>query len=108
MTSLTSIPISMLSAVRGGAPTLREAIAGFYAVLDRDDLTLARALVPILVVHSGGDTLRHFVPLASQGTLTLGVTVGAGHFSHLEVPDQVNAMIDRFVAMTTVASRLID
>jgi pimeloyl-ACP methyl ester carboxylesterase len=28
----------------------------------------------------------------------LGRTVGAGHFHHLLVPDQVNAMIDRFLA----------
>jgi hypothetical protein len=29
--------------------------------------------------------------------LVTGETVGAGHFSPLEVPDQVNAMIERFV-----------
>src|ERR1700758_5551782 len=48
MTSLTSIPISTLSATaaaRSGAPSLREAIHGFYAVLDRDDYALAKALV---------------------------------------------------------------
>ncbi len=28
----------------------------------------------------------------------LGRTVGAGHFHHLLVPDQVNGMIDRFLA----------
>lgn len=27
-----------------------------------------------------------------------GVTVGAGHFHQLEVPEQVNAMIERFLA----------
>ena len=31
--------------------------------------------------------------------LTFGITVGAGHFHQLEVPDQVNAMIDRFLAL---------
>jgi pimeloyl-ACP methyl ester carboxylesterase len=31
--------------------------------------------------------------------LRTGQTVGAGHFHHLEVPDQVNAMIERFVAV---------
>lgn len=32
--------------------------------------------------------------------LTVGQTVGAGHFNHQEVPEQVNAMIERF--LTTV------
>jgi pimeloyl-ACP methyl ester carboxylesterase len=31
--------------------------------------------------------------------LQLGRTVGSGHFCQLEVPDQVNAMIDRFLAL---------
>jgi pimeloyl-ACP methyl ester carboxylesterase len=29
--------------------------------------------------------------------LEIGVTVGAGHFNQLEVPQQVNAMIERFL-----------
>jgi len=29
-----------------------------------------------------------------------GKTVGSGHFCQLEVPDQINAMIDRFLAVT--------
>lgn len=33
--------------------------------------------------------------------LTLGQTVGAGHFHQLEVPEQVNAMIERFLAVGT-------
>jgi pimeloyl-ACP methyl ester carboxylesterase len=32
-----------------------------------------------------------------------GKTVGAGHFCQLEVPEQVNAMIDRFLAITLPA-----
>ena len=31
--------------------------------------------------------------------LIVGVTVGAGHFHQIEVPDQVNAMIDRFLEL---------
>ena len=50
-------------------------------VLDRPpDPTRLRALVPGI----------HY-----------GMTVGAGHFCQLEVPDQVNAMIDRFLAVAT-------
>jgi hypothetical protein len=33
-----------------------------------------------------------------------GQTVGAGHFSNRIVPDQVNAMIDRFLAITPIAA----
>jgi pimeloyl-ACP methyl ester carboxylesterase len=29
-----------------------------------------------------------------------GKTVGSGHFCQLEVPEQVNAMIERFLAVT--------
>jgi hypothetical protein len=32
-------------------------------------------------------------------TITIGRTVGSGHFNHLEVPDQVNLMIERFLAI---------
>jgi hypothetical protein len=32
--------------------------------------------------------------------ITIGQTVGAGHFIQLEVPDQVNAMIERFLTIT--------
>jgi pimeloyl-ACP methyl ester carboxylesterase len=34
--------------------------------------------------------------------LTVGVTVGAGHFHQLEVPEQVNAMIDRFLELANL------
>ncbi|MBI2963663.1 MAG: alpha/beta hydrolase [Deltaproteobacteria bacterium] len=33
----------------------------------------------------------------------IGQTVGAGHFHQLEVPDQVNAMIDRFLKVSGIA-----
>lgn len=36
--------------------------------------------------------------LAIKPDLQVGITVGAGHFHQLEVPDQVNAMIERFLA----------
>jgi glycerol dehydrogenase-like iron-containing ADH family enzyme len=29
-----------------------------------------------------------------------GKTVGSGHFCQLEVPDQVNAMVEQFLAVT--------
>ena len=36
---------------------------------------------------------------ALSPSIRTGQTVGAGHFHHLQVPDQVNAMIERFVAV---------
>lgn len=36
---------------------------------------------------------------AIKPDLQVGITVGAGHFHQLEVPDQVNAMIERFLAI---------
>ena len=35
--------------------------------------------------------------------LHVGTTVGAGHFHRLEVPDQVNAMIERFFEVAPAA-----
>src|SRR5215218_3924578 len=36
-------------------------------------------------------------------SLVVGQTVGAGHFNHLEVPEQVNAMIARFLEVAVPA-----
>ena len=57
---------------------------------------LALCEVPLLLllsyVRSDLERLRKFKP-----DLHVAVTVGAGHFHQLEVPDQVNAMIERFL-----------
>ncbi len=41
--------------------------------------------------------LPHLFELAPE--MLFGQTVGSGHFCQLEVPDQVNAMLDRFLAI---------
>jgi pimeloyl-ACP methyl ester carboxylesterase len=56
---------------------------------------LARLAVPVLVIGAGGIESG----LRRDERLAKGQTVGAGHFPHLEVPDQVNAMIERFLAL---------
>jgi hypothetical protein len=43
--------------------------------------------------------------LAKLGTycphLMTGQTIGSGHFSPVEVPEQINSMLDRFIKVTT-------
>jgi len=67
--------------------------------------TLARATVPVLSIGSAVPSnasadLRRLYP-----AITVGQTVGAGHFNQLEVPDQVNAMIERFLAVNGLSAR---
>jgi pimeloyl-ACP methyl ester carboxylesterase len=62
---------------------------------------LARCDVPMLLIRPwiGEETdvnrLREIKP-----DLEVGITVGAGHFHQVEVPEQVNAMIERFLAVS--------
>ncbi len=54
---------------------------------------------PFLYIDAGTPNVDLDRLAALCPTLLVGRTVGAGHFHQLEVPDQVNAMIDRFVAV---------
>jgi pimeloyl-ACP methyl ester carboxylesterase len=62
---------------------------------------LASCTAPTLLLRDevGADTdvLRL---LEIKPDLQIGITVGAGHFHQLEVPEQVNAMIERFLALS--------
>lgn len=73
------------------------AVPCLRGVVDWDSEAAAKALkVPALAIYQGAANdalrLRELNPLVQSG-----VTVGAGHFNHLEAPEQVNAMIDRFL-----------
>lgn len=64
-----------------------------------DGAVLAKVSVPVLSIGSAGPAnssadLRRLCP-----AITIGQTVGSGHFNMLEVPEQVNAMIERFLAV---------
>ena len=62
--------------------------------------TAPEIAVPVLAIASAGGhmaDLNRFRELCPR--LTVGQTVGAGHFNQLEVPDQVNAMIERFLTI---------
>lgn len=55
---------------------------------------------PVLVIHAASAErgLEQLVP--DRRLLTLGRTVGSGHFLHVEVPDQVIPMITRWLQVT--------
>ena len=80
---------------------IAEAPARIAAPLMRDVMTsdfsqLLTGGFPLLYVHAGVPTdltrLRELRP-----DVLLGSVVGSGHWMMLEVPDQVNAMLDRFL-----------
>ena len=61
----------------------------------------ARCRVPVLLLRAGlGEPPDALRLRAIKPDLEVGITVGAGHFHHLEVPAQVNAMIERFLAVS--------
>jgi pimeloyl-ACP methyl ester carboxylesterase len=84
------------------AAPLEIAIAQLQGVLDWNGAgALQLCTAPLLVLLSGPNVNGSNDPgrlLALKSGISFGVTVGAGHFHQLEVPDQVNAMIERFLA----------
>jgi pimeloyl-ACP methyl ester carboxylesterase len=57
--------------------------------------------VPMLLLRCRLDEHTDVLRLrAVKPDLAVGITVGAGHFHHLEVPEQVNAMIERFLTVS--------
>jgi pimeloyl-ACP methyl ester carboxylesterase len=60
---------------------------------------LALCHAPLLVVRAGtGGSNDPARLLAIKPDTLIGITVGAGHFLHLDVPEQVNPMLERFLA----------
>jgi pimeloyl-ACP methyl ester carboxylesterase len=61
----------------------------------------ARCDVPVLLLRAGlGEDPDALRLRAIKPDVEVGITVGAGHFHQLEVPEQVNAMIERFLAIS--------
>ena len=90
---------AIIEAVPAAAPGIAAAILQAMGEFD-GSAALRGATVPVLSIGSAGPAnsaadLRQACP-----AITIGQTVGAGHFIQLEVPDQVNAMIERFLAIT--------
>lgn len=81
------------------AAPLSVAAAGIRGLLGWNGVAaLAMCAVPLLVVLSqtGGSNAPARL-LELEPDLHIGVTVGAGHFNQLEVPEQVTPMIERFL-----------
>ena len=80
--------------------------AAALRAIDRFDgvAALGTVEVPVLTIGSASpsDSAAEF--RAACATITVGQTVGAGHFNQLEVPEQVNAMIERFLAVNGLSS----
>jgi pimeloyl-ACP methyl ester carboxylesterase len=85
----------------GNATAPAIAAAGWRAIAEYDGKTaLGQVRVPVLVIGSGG--VERGLREACPG-IVIGQTVGSGHFNQLEVPEQVNPMIERFLAVTDLA-----
>ena len=55
--------------------------------------------VPILTIGSAAPPNTSKFLLETNPAMMIGQTVGAGHFHQLEVPEQVNLMIERFLTI---------
>ncbi len=66
-----------------------------------DAAAVAACGAPLLYIDAGTPNadLDRLADLSPD--LTLGRTVGSGHFAQLEIPDQVNAMVARFLEIAT-------
>ena len=87
---------------------LRVAAAGIRGVVAWNGVAaLALCAAPLLVLVSapgGSNDPARLLPYKPD--LHFGMTVGAGHFHQLEVPEQVTSMIERFIqAVQDPASR---
>jgi pimeloyl-ACP methyl ester carboxylesterase len=61
---------------------------------------LGAVAVPLLTIGAATPTDTAAALRSACPTITIGQTVGAGHFNQLEVPEQVNGMIERFLHLS--------
>lgn len=83
-------------------PTVSAAIAAacLRAIGDFDgEEALRNCKVPLVSIGSRSPSNSQQAMAELCPSITVGQTVGSGHFNQLEVPDQVNAMIARFLAV---------
>jgi pimeloyl-ACP methyl ester carboxylesterase len=68
-----------------------------------DAQALRRCGVPLLYIDAGTPNADLARASELQPEMMISRTVGSGHFSQLEVPDQVNAILARFVEIAVPA-----
>jgi pimeloyl-ACP methyl ester carboxylesterase len=61
---------------------------------------LSQVTCPIVSIGSAEPTHQATQLKAANPNIVIGQTVGAGHFNQLEVPDQVNAMVEQFLRVS--------
>lgn len=87
--------------------TPQHVMVAAYEALATFDLAEGKTgpTVPCLYIQADEATPRSDLGrlLATAPQTMIGRVVGAGHFCQLEVPDQVNAMIERFIALLPAA-----
>lgn len=67
---------------------------------DWDDAeALRRCQVPLAYLDAGTPNADLVRAVELRPDLVIGRTIGSGHFSPLEVPGQINAMLERFLAL---------
>jgi len=93
------IVATMCAAPDDVAIATTKAMAAFDA-----EAILRDCKVPVVVISSAVPTNGSQYLLDVNPAITLGQTVGAGHFLQLEIPEQVNLMIERFLLVSRVAS----
>ena len=93
------IVATMCAAPDDVAIATTKAMAAFDA-----EAILRDCKVPVVVISSAVPTNGSQYLLDVNPAITLGQTVGAGHFLQLEIPEQVNVMIERFLLVSRVAS----
>jgi pimeloyl-ACP methyl ester carboxylesterase len=77
-----------------------KAMAAFDAAAVLHDCAVPTLVIASAVPTNGSPYLHEVNP-----AVTIGQTVGAGHFLQFEAPEQVNLMIERFLSTSTVAAR---
>ena len=92
----------IIAAFPAGDPGISAAIVQAMGEFDGAG-ALGRATVPVLSVGSAHPPNSAADLRAACPSITIGQTVGSGHFNQLEVPDQVNAMIAKFLAVNQLS-----
>lgn len=91
--------VTILAAMAKAVPhVMVGALQGMYDFEPNE--AAGKPLPPALFIANSGKPLSDLPRLEALAPgLMLGQVVGSGHFCTLEVPDQVNAMVGRFVAI---------